>query len=114
MRGVLCALMATCLMGHVSAQKPYVEEEDDLLLNRAGANQATDEDSQRGGVEAPVERAASFKPVTLMARLLGAKDAHGQWHERGQVSLGYSNLGNLHSVEISTERNITEVEGTAL
>lgn len=59
------------------------------------------------GMESVTEKSTSFKQVTLMARLLNAKDAFGQWHERGVVSLGYSNLGNLHSVEIATGEPLT-------
>ena len=82
-----------------SAPRAFNDDEDATLLNRGTT------DTEDRGIESAtiVEKATSFKKVTMMARMLNSKDSQGKWHERGVISLGYANQGHLHSVEVAAE-----------
>ena len=56
-----------------------------------------------------MEVATSFKKMPIMTRFVGG-DVQ-EWEQRGEATLGYTHMGNLHSVDVKNhEMSTTEAE----
>jgi len=46
--------------------------------------------------------ATSFKKMPVMARFVGG-EKENDWAQRGEATLGYTHMGNLHSIDVKNQ-----------